>query len=149
METEGSGTAEKLSQNIRERGLKKEILFTATKSSGPGGQNVNKVNTRVELRFPVIASLLLSDVEKNRIMVSLNRFISKDSSLILVCQDERSQYMNKVKVTEKFYMLLENALIPPKKRRKTRPTASSRAKRLDDKRMQASKKIQRRIGDPE
>jgi ribosome-associated protein len=134
-----------LSLPIRKRGFEKEIEFSASRSSGPGGQHVNKVSTRMELRFHVDASNLLDDGEKIRINSGLKRFISKDGTLILSNQDERSQYKNKVKVLETFFKLLEGALKPVKKRRATKPTSSSRIRRIESKKMLSEKKSRRKL----
>jgi len=130
---------------VKERGLEREITFVATRSSGPGGQHVNKVSTRVELRFPVFSSELLDEKEKALVYLSLKRYITMDGLLILQCQDERSQVKNKEKVLSTFYALLVKALTPRKKRKPTKPTAASRAKRLESKRLQSVKKVRRRI----
>ena len=130
---------------VKERGFEREITFVATRSSGPGGQHVNKVSTRVELRFPVFSSGLLDEKEKALVHGSLKRYITMDGLLILQCQDERSQVKNKEKVLSRFYSLLARALTPRKKRKPTKPTAASRAKRLESKRLQSMKKVRRKI----
>ena len=132
---------------IAGRNFETEFIFNASRSSGPGGQHVNKVSTRIELRFDITSSLLLREEEKIIVMSKLASRISKEGILILVSQSERSQYDNKTKVTEKFYKLLEKALTPAKKRKPTRPTAASKAKRLDSKRIRSEKKKFRKITD--
>lgn len=127
------------SEEILKR-LENECQFSATRSSGPGGQNVNKVNTRVELRFPVNESLVFSEKEKNLIQTKLGNRINSEGELLLFSESERSQLSNKQKVFERFILLLKNALTPKKKRIKTRPTASSKQKRLDKKKINAQKK---------
>ena len=129
---------------IAGRSFDVEFLFSASRSSGPGGQHVNKVSTRMELRFDVPASLLLQEGEKNVIMSKLASRITKEGILLLVSQTERSQYDNKTKVIEKFYRLLEKALTPVKKRKPTRPTAASKAKRLEVKHIKSEKKVLRK-----
>jgi len=129
---------------IAGRSFDVEFLFSASRSSGPGGQHVNKVSTRIELRFDVPASLLLQEGEKNVIMSKLASRITKEGILLLVSQTERSQYDNKTKVIEKFYRLLEKALTPVKKRKPTRPTAASKAKRLEVKHIKSEKKVLRK-----
>lgn len=124
----------------RKRQLIDECSFAATRSSGPGGQNVNKVNTQVELRFSVGNSLNLSDIEKSRVFVKLKNRINSGAELVLVSQSERSQLGNKEMVTEKFIGHLEKALTVPKKRRKTSPTAASRRKRAEAKKKLSQKK---------
>jgi len=135
------------SEELQMRDLDKEILFSYSRSSGPGGQNVNKVNTRVELRFNVLTSECLSYSEKELILKKVLNKINKEGELILVSQSERSQLRNREKVSEKFYLLLARALTPPKKRRPTSPTKASREKRLESKRMTSEKKQIRRKTD--
>jgi ribosome-associated protein len=130
---------------IQERDLSGEFIYSSSRSSGPGGQNVNKVNTRVELRFNVNGSALLNDSEKAKIESALGNRINKDGFLILVSQTERSQTANKKKVTERFYKLLEKALMPVKKRKPTRPTLASKERRIESKKLQSRKKALRKI----
>ncbi len=120
-----------------------ELVFSASRSSGPGGQNVNKVSTKMELRFHVVNSALLSEDEKKLLMEKLGSRINKEGELVMVSQSERTQLKNKETVIEKFYNLLTKALKPRKKRKPTRPTAAAREKRLEGKRMNAQKKEQR------
>lgn len=131
--------------NIRERNFYKEWDFSATRSSGPGGQHVNKVNTRVVLRFNINNSLLLEEHEKAIIRNKLLKKISKEGILQIVCQAGRSQYENREKAIEKFYQLLERALKPEKKRTPTKPTVASKIKRRIVKQLAARKKILRKI----
>ncbi len=134
-------------EELRMRDLDKEILLSYSRSSGPGGQNVNKVNTRVELRFNVLTSECLSIQEKELILKKIINKINKEGELIIVSQSERSQLRNREKVNEKFYLLLSRALTPPKKRKATSPTKASREKRLESKRMNSEKKQIRRKTD--
>jgi len=120
--------------------LENECTFSATRSSGPGGQNVNKVNTRVELRFAVNESSVFSEKEKELIFTKLNNRINSEGELLLFSESERTQPANKQKVFERFILLLKNALTPKKKRIKTRPTESSKQKRLEKKKNNAQKK---------
>ena len=124
--------------------LETEMVLSATRSSGPGGQNVNKVNTQVELRFSVKNSNLFSDNEKDRIFLKLKNKINSEGELILTSQTARTQLDNKENVIEKFYELIEKALTIQKKRLKSRPTAASRLKRLESKKSQALKKLFRK-----
>lgn len=129
---------------IIERDFTPELVFNATRSSGPGGQHVNKVSTRIELRFDVQSSVLLLEEEKKALFCKLAKRISKEGILILVSQSERSQIDNKRKAVEKFHKLIEKALAPVKVRRPTRPTATSRIKRLESKHIQSEKKSRRK-----
>jgi ribosome-associated protein len=124
--------------------LETEMVLSATRSSGPGGQNVNKVNTQVELRFSIKNSNLFSDDEKDRIFLKLKNKINSEEELILTSQTARTQLDNKENVIEKFYELIEKALTIQKKRLKSRPTAASRLKRLESKKSQALKKLFRK-----
>jgi ribosome-associated protein len=126
------------------RNLEDELIFASSRSSGPGGQNVNKVSTKVELRFNVIKSMKLSDSEKQLISEKLRKKINRDGELILISQSERSQLKNKKKVIEKFYILLLKALTIRSKRIPTAPTGSSREKRLEGKRRRSVVKRSRR-----
>jgi len=128
-----------LPREIKEQ-LQKELSFAATKSSGPGGQNVNKVNTRVELRFSILNSALLTEDQKEIILLKLANRINQNHELILTSDTERSQLRNKDKVTELFLELIEKALTPAKKRRKTKPTKASKQKRLEQKKLTSVKK---------
>lgn len=126
------------------RDFTSELHFSASRSSGPGGQHVNKVSTKMELRFHVASSELLTDAEKELIQEKLATRISAAGELILVSQSERSQLQNKEKVTEKFYVLIARALTPRKKRKPTRPSKASKEERLELKHQQAEKKERRR-----
>ena len=129
---------------LQERDFSSELLFSASRSSGPGGQNVNKVSTKVELRFHILNSAILTEEEKKLLMVKLENRITNDGELILVSQSERSQVKNKDAVIEKFYRLLVKALTPRKKRKPSKPSPESVEKRLDEKRIRAEKKQQRK-----
>lgn len=133
-----------MNMDIRERGLQNEFIFQASRSGGPGGQNVNKVSTKVELRFHVSNSLVLTEQEKELIFSRLNNKINKFGELVLVSQSGRSQLQNKERVIDKFFLLIEKALTPVKKRLKTKPTKSSVEKRLESKRLQSKIKLARK-----
>ena len=130
--------------DFSKRDFSSEFIFQATRSSGPGGQNVNKVSSKVELRFNLWSSALLDEQEKATIAEKLTNKINKEGELVLVAQTDRSQLKNKEKVIEKFYHLLEKALMPPKKRYKTKPTKASVEKRLESKRVQSTIKASRK-----
>lgn len=129
-------TAEELSF----RGLENEVQFTASRSSGAGGQNVNKVNTKIELRFNVLTSLLLTEEEKVIVSIKLKTQINNEGELIITSQDARSQLQNKKNAVEKFYEVLAKALTKRKKRKPTAPSAGSKEKRLQSKRRTSEKK---------
>ncbi|MEI6683466.1 MAG: alternative ribosome rescue aminoacyl-tRNA hydrolase ArfB [Bacteroidota bacterium] len=129
-----------------ERDFSGELHYSASRSSGPGGQNVNKVSTKVELRFHVASSQLLTEAEKALIAEKLASRINAAGELLLVAQSERSQLKNKELVTEKFYALVTKALTPRKKRKATRPSRASKEERLETKRRQSEKKERRKEG---
>jgi len=129
----------KFTDEIRQQ-LKNELKFSASRSSGPGGQNVNKVNTRVELRFPVLLSTILADEQKKILLQKLKNRMNSEGELLIFSDVERSQLRNKEKTITIFFQLIEKALTPAKKRLKTKPTASSKQKRLQNKKQHAQKK---------
>lgn len=124
--------------------LDSELEFSFTRSSGPGGQNVNKVNSRVELRFDVMNSRELSDEQKGIIIKRLKSRINNDGILFLSAQDDRSQLKNKEIVILRFYEIINKALRVHKKRVKTKPSKSSIENRLKEKRESSEKKNRRR-----
>ena len=110
-----------------------ELKFKAVRSSGAGGQHVNKVSTKIELSFNVTNSLALSEYEKTRICTKLKNRLTKENILLLQCDESRSQYRNKELVIKRFLKIIEDALKVTKIRRKTKPTISSVEKRLKTK----------------
>ena len=123
----------------------KEFSFKTSRSSGSGGQNVNKVSTKVELRFDMDNTLSFTESEKKRIRTKLKNRISTEGILIITSDSERTQLGNKKKVIELFFELVEKSLIIPKKRIKTKPTKSSKEKRLKEKKIMSDKKKSRKI----
>ncbi|HDR50247.1 MAG TPA: aminoacyl-tRNA hydrolase [Mariniphaga anaerophila] len=124
-----------------------EVQFSASRSGGPGGQNVNKVNTKIELRFPVQESDVLDENQKQLIFLKLKNRMNNEGELLVTSSAERSQWRNKEKATQKFFELIEMALTKPQKRKKTRPTAASRQKRLENKKQLGQKKQLRKPPD--
>jgi ribosome-associated protein len=123
-----------------DKDLTDELIVTASRSSGPGGQNVNKVSTRIELRFNIHESRVLNEEEKNILFDRLSSRITKDGYIIVVSQAGRSQYENRQKAVERFQGIIKKALAPVKKRIRTKPTKSSKLKRLDVKKIKSRKK---------
>lgn len=123
--------------------LSAEFVFQASRSSGPGGQNVNKVNSKIELRFNIQESNILTEDQKQILLAKLSAKISLDGFLIVISQRDRSQLVNKEDAVSKLYGLIEKALQPVKRRKSTRPTRSSVEKRLAGKRIKADIKQNR------
>jgi ribosome-associated protein len=120
-----------------------EFQFQASRSGGAGGQNVNKVSTKVELRFSVLNSNILDDAQKILIQKKYKKQINLEGELIIVSQEERTQLRNKNTVIRKFKELLIKALTVPKKRINVTPTAGMIAERLKNKKMASEKKTNR------
>lgn len=129
---------------MKNEDFSREFIFSATRSSGPGGQNVNKVSTKVELRFDIPHSKLLSGEEKEILLTRLQKKINSEGFLIIISQSERSQLKNKEKTIEKFYALLKKSLAPAKRRKPTKPDAAAKEMRLEEKKMNAEKKMRRK-----
>lgn len=123
--------------------LSAEFIFQASRSSGPGGQNVNKVNSKIELRFNIQNSSILTDDQKEILLTKISTKISLDGFLIVISQRDRSQLVNKEDAIRKLYELIEKTLRPVKRRKSTRPTRSSVEKRLTGKRIKADIKQNR------
>jgi len=120
-----------------------ELKFKAVRSSGAGGQHVNKVSSKVELTFDLQNSNALNDIEKARLLKKLAHKLTKDNLLLLQSEETRSQHRNKELVVQKFLELLETNLRAPKPRKKTKPSRSAIEKRLKSKKRAALKKINR------
>jgi ribosome-associated protein len=124
--------------------LHAEITLEYVRASGPGGQNVNKVATAVQLRFDVIHSPSLASDIKGRLIRLAGRRINADGVLILQSRRFRTQEQNRADVLQKFHELVRKAGEKPKIRRKTKPTLSSREKRLRSKKKRGEVKNLRR-----
>ena len=117
-----------------------ELSFTTSRSSGPGGQNVNKVNSKVTVHWNVGASNILTEEQRDRIKKRLVPKLTKEGVLVLSAQDKRSQLQNKQAVLAKLDTLLKKALAPEKKRKATKPTKAAVRKRIVEKRKVGEKK---------
>jgi len=124
--------------------FERELVFSASRSSGPGGQHVNKTSTKVELRFNIPNSVLFTNEEKEILLDKLKNKINSEGELIIVSQESRSQLKNKETALIKFYELIEKALTPEKKRKPIKLTQAAKEKRLEAKRIQSKKKEQRK-----
>ncbi len=120
-----------------------EITYSAVRSSGAGGQHVNKTASKVMLQFDVENSEGLTSEEKERIFRKLESRLTKNKELILDCEETRSQHKNKELVNTKFQDIITAALKKRKPRKKTRRTKASNIKRLKKKKIQADKKSNR------
>lgn len=127
--------------------LRSELTFKASRSSGSGGQHVNKTSTRIELYWSLDTSQVFSEDQKIRLREKLNNRLTKEQILILASGQTRSQFKNKELVIKRFFTLLEEALTIPKKRKKSRPTYSSKVKRLQSKKLHSEKKSNRKKPD--
>ncbi len=120
-----------------------EIRFVASRSGGPGGQNVNKVSSRITLLFDVAASASLDDAQKEKIARRLTTRINRDGILQVSSQRHREQGMNRAAALERFADLLRDALTDAPPRRKTRVPRAAKTRRLEDKRKRAEIKSAR------
>lgn len=129
----------KLTDEIKKL-LENEIRYSTSRSSGPGGQNVNKVNTQVELRFSVTETAIFSEEEKSQILEKLKNKINSAGELIFASQQGRTQLENKELVTIKFFNAIESALRVKRTRIKTAPSPASVKQRLETKKNVSVKK---------
>jgi ribosome-associated protein len=123
--------------------LKKEINYRTSRSSGPGGQHVNKTESRVELLWHLPSSGCLEETEKIRVQKRLQSRITDEGWLILRCDKHRSQHRNREEVSSRFISLLQASLVAPKKRKATRPTRGSIEKRISNKKIRGQTKRSR------
>jgi ribosome-associated protein len=122
----------------------KEMTFKATRSSGAGGQHVNKVSSKVELYFDIENSFSLSESEKELLLKKLSTRVTKDGVLQLSSDESRSQHRNKEIVIKRFLLLIAESLTRPKKRRPTKPSRSSVVKNAEKNRKHTLKKSLRK-----
>jgi ribosome-associated protein len=125
---------------VETRDFSTEFSIKATRSSGKGGQNVNKVSTKIELSFNLPASKLLSDAEKVLLFDKWKNRLSQEGDIRIVCQEDRSQLKNKEFAIKKFYALLKKSLQKPVKRIAVKPSKAQVRERLEEKKHQAKKK---------
>jgi ribosome-associated protein len=129
-----------LDMNFSKTDLQKETFYKTSRSGGKGGQNVNKVSSKVELLFSVNDSALFTEEEKQLLNEKLQARFNKDGYVQVICDEERSQYLNKQKALERLVGLLTRSLHKPKIRKATKPNKKAKAERLENKKMQSVKK---------
>ena len=123
---------------------KREFTFQFARSGGPGGQNVNKVNTKAVLRWNVVESPSLPGAVRHRFLSRYKNRINDDGELVLSSERYRSQSRNCEDCLEKVREMVAAVRLPPKVRRKTKPTRAAKARRMDSKKRQSQKKQSRR-----
>lgn len=124
--------------------LIKELNFKATRSSGAGGQHVNKVSSKIELFFDVENSAEFSEEQKKLLLKNLVTRLTKENILLLTCDESRSQHKNKELVIKRFLEIITQGLIIPKKRKPTKPSKSSIRKKAENKKKTSFKKVLRK-----
>jgi ribosome-associated protein len=131
--------------SLRDTDFSSELKFNTSRSGGKGGQNVNKVSSKVELGFDVGASQILTEEQKALLFQKLESRINKEGVLKIVSQTDRSQLVNKQIVLKLFFELLEKAFRKEKKRVKTKPSKASKRKRIEGKKRLSEKKALRKV----
>ena len=124
--------------------LLKEISFKAIRSSGPGGQHVNKTASKAVISFTINTSEIFTTKEKQRLLETLKTRISQDGCLTITCSESRSQHRNKALAIARLFSLLEKSLRVAKSRKKSRPSRNAIEKRLVSKKKHALKKANRK-----
>ncbi|MCH2490123.1 MAG: aminoacyl-tRNA hydrolase [Flavobacteriales bacterium] len=122
----------------------RELTFKGIRSSGPGGQHVNKTSSKVEVRFNIMTSEGLQDSEKERLLSKLSSRLTSEGVLTMQCGESRSQHRNKAIVIERLLDLLKEQLTVNKKRKKTKPSKRAIERRLQNKKKNALKKSNRK-----
>ena len=127
-----------------EAALFQELQFKAVRSSGAGGQHVNKVSSKIELSFDLVNSMVFSETQKERLLVKLQHRLTNSGVLLMQCGESRSQHKNKDLIIKRFFALIKASLAIPKKRIRTKIPKSVIRKRLKNKKNLSDKKANRR-----
>ncbi|MBU3011087.1 aminoacyl-tRNA hydrolase [Polaribacter vadi] len=130
--------------DLKQHQLINELNFKAIRSSGAGGQHVNKTSSKIELTFDLENSLSLSEDEKTLLKTKLASKLTKENLLILFCEETRSQHKNKELAIKRFLQLIKTNLVKPKKRRPTKPSRSSILKNVEKNKRKSLKKALRK-----
>ena len=132
--------------NFTKDDLQKEVTYKTSRSGGKGGQNVNKVSSKVELLFDIAQSNLFTDEQKALLLAKLQGRLNRDGYLQVMSEEERSQYLNKERTLEKLQQILTHTLHRPKARKATKPSKAMIEARLSKKKIQSAKKENRKKG---
>jgi ribosome-associated protein len=122
----------------------RELSWVAVRASGPGGQNVNKVSSKVELAFDLGGSTAIDVATKERLRMAYPSYLDAEGRLVIKSQATRDQSRNLADARERLRAMIAHALVPPKRRKKTRPTFGSKMRRLEEKARHSEKKAARR-----
>jgi ribosome-associated protein len=120
-----------------------DLTYAFVRASGPGGQNVNKVSSAVQLRFDMAGSTALSDAVKNRLRALAGRRLTDDGAILIIARNQRTQEHNRREALERLADLVQRALVVPKTRKATKPTRASKERRLEGKTRKQQTKRQR------
>lgn len=122
-----------------------ELTYRATRSGGPGGQHVNTSSTRIELLWDLSGSRAVTDAQRDLLRAKLAPRLDADGMVRVVASDRRSQQQNRIAAEERLAALVRHALHVPKKRRKTKPPAAAKEKRIKAKKLRSERKRDRRV----
>ncbi len=129
--------------NSRVRIPSGELEITASRSSGPGGQHVNTTDTRIQVRWNIPTTTAVGNIRRERLLSVLGSRLTTTGDLILACDSHRSQRRNRQDVLQRLAAMVRAALVPPRPRKETRPSAAAKRRRLEAKRRQAQRKKNR------